>query len=248
MGNISILYANVLDDSTLAATNVATNSSVIYLADNRVSYQFASAITGTQTVIQIDQPGSSIDPWRYLVLAEHSMAGGTAVVLTYPNSLRTVPTVVFSGTLTADDPNVTDLGSEYSAQYIDVKLTASGVSSTVRAGELGLMRKFDSPRAPDINVPTKSNPKRTYIDLPNGERLSIRHASPGKVKSFRINGLTQAQAVSWLDIFEANEGIKLVILTDDEGETYPCYLNQVFVQDRELNIFSVELEFSQVKL
>jgi len=246
MGNISILYASVLDDSTFAATNVSTESSVIYLADDRLSYQFATS--GTDTVVQVDQPGSSIDPWRYLVLAEHSMAGGTAVVLTYPNSLRTTPTVLFSGTLTADDPNVTDLGSESSAQYIDVKLTASGVSSTVRLGELGLMRKFESPRAPDINVGTSTNPKRTFIDLPNGERLSIRHAGPGKIKSYRIRGLTQAQAGTWLDIFEANEGIKLVYLTDDEGETYPCYMKQMFVQDRELNLFSVDLEFSQVKL
>ena len=96
--------------------------------------------------------------------------------------------------------------------------------------------------------PPGAKDDRIEVDLPNGERRSIQHAKPARVKSFRITGLTQAEAQLWLDIYEATEGIKLVILVDDESKTYPTIMNKVLPKSRELNNFSVDLEFVEIKL
>ena len=111
-----------------------------------------------------------------------------------------------------------------------------------------LLTEFQSPKAPSVNVPTKVNPNRTFIPLPNGERRSIQHAQPVRLKSYRVTGLTQAEAQSWLDVFNANEGIRLVIVSDDEDETYPSLMNTELPKNRELDNFTVDLEFVEIKL
>ena len=89
---------------------------------------------------------------------------------------------------------------------------------------------------------------QTIIALPNGERRSISHGSPSRTKSYRITGLTQAEAQSWVDVFEANEGIRLVILDDDQSAVYAGYLNKMLPQSREQDIFSIDLEFVEIRV
>jgi len=210
-----------------------------------LSFKFATE--GAQTTVQIDQPSDDVKDFQFLALIDHNCAGGTAIVKTYPTDARLTPTAIISGTIGSDDPYLFDAGSVQSGkQYIDVELDMG--TGTMSIGELALFTKFDSPRAPLVNVPTKLVPKRTYIDLPNGERRSLRHAEPARVKSYRVSGLSQIQAESWLQIYGENEGIKLVILTDDEEETYPAIMSKALPKSRELDVFSVELEFTEVPI
>ena len=228
----------------MSATNVATNGSAIYLYDDRLSFKFATS--GDTTTIEIDQPAGDIKDFQFLALVDHNCAGGTAIVKTYPTGSRITPTTIISETVSSDDPYIFDAGSVQSGkQFIDVEL--SGTES-LSIGELALLTKFDSPRAPLINVPTKIVPKRTFIDLPNGERRSLRHAQPARVKSYKISGLSPAQAESWLEIYGETEGIKLIILTDDESETYPVIMSTALPKSRELDNYSVDLEFAEVPI
>lgn len=234
-----------MEGSEVTATNVATGSSALYLYDDRLSFKFAS--TGTSTVVEVDQPANNVRAFRYLTITDHDLDGGTAVVRTYATANRVTPDAVISGSITSADPMIFDAGSFQSGkQFIDVELTSSGLPMTV--GEVGLLSKFDSPRAPTINVPTKVVPRRTFIDLPNGERRSISHAQPGRVKSYRITGLTQAQVTEWIDIYEASEGIRLLILSDDEEIIYPVVMNKALPKTRELDNFSVDVEFVEIRL
>ena len=232
-----------MDGATVTATGVAEGGSALYLYDDRLSFKYATE--GPQTTIQIDQPADEVKDFQFLALIDHNCAGGTAVVKTYPSDARLTPTAIISGTVGSEDPYLFDAGSVQSGkQYLDVELDVG--TGDMSIGELGLFTKFDSPRAPLINVSSKLIPNRTYIDLPNGERRSIRHAEPARVKSYRVSGLSRIQAESWLQIYGENEGIKLVLLTDDEDETYPAIMDKALSKARELNLYSVELDFTEV--
>lgn len=229
----------------MTATGIVENGSAIYLYDDRLSFHCATE--GAQTTVQIDQDADDIKDFRYLILMSHNCAGGTAIVRTYPTDARLTPTVIISGAIGSDDPYIFDAGSVQSGkQYIDVELQMGESSASI--GELGLYSKFDSPRAPLINVSSKLTPNRTYIDLPNGERRSIRHAEPTRLKSYRVSGLSRAQSESWLQVYGETEGIKLVILTDDEDQTYPAIMSKALPKSRELDIYSVELDFMEVPI
>ena len=176
----------------MTATGIAANGSAIYLYDDRLSFKCATE--GAQTTVQVDQPSDDVKDFQFLALIDHNCAGGTAIVKTYPTDARLTPTAIISGTIGSDDPFLFDAGSVQSGkQYIDVELDVSdvGATATMSIGELALLSQFDSPRAPLVNVPSKLVPKRTYIDLPNGERRSLRHAEPARVKSYRVSGLSQ---------------------------------------------------------
>jgi len=235
-----------LDGSTVTATGVATGSSAVFLFDNRLSFAFAT--TGSETTVAVDQLTGNVQDFRFLALIDHDLAGGSAIVKTYPTSSRVTPTAIISGTITSSDPMIFDAGSVQSGkQFIDVELTASG-TNTMKIGELGLFSQFTSPRAPSVNVPTRISPRRVFIDLPNGERISISHAQPVRVKTFRITGLTEAQVQTWIDVYDSAQGIKLVILVDDESSVFPTIMNKLLPTTRELDNFSVDLEFTEIRL
>ena len=67
-------------------------------------------------------------------------------------------------------------------------------------------------------------------------------------KQYAIPGLTFEQAREWIDLFRGNEGAELVVLTDDEGETYPALLNQELQVNTTARIVSLGLEFTEVRL
>lgn len=246
MANVSIYYNNALIGSEMTATEMETLSSVHFAADNRISYK--TTATGAHTNIEIEQPGNAIQEFRYLVLVDHTMAGGEAVVRTYPTDSRVSETVAFSGTLSSDDPNVTDFGSVPSdVRYVDIELTASG-SNKASAGEIMLASKFTSPQYPGEGIPTTYTPRRTFIGFPNGEVASIRHGGTVRQKTYTIPGLTLSEAEQWIDVFRGNEGAELVVLSDDEGETYPAYMNQELGVNNTANRIDLALVFREVKL
>ena len=106
MANLSLYHQNILSSASVTATELEALSSPRFLSDDRLSFKMTA--TGIHTLVQIDQPGSAVEPFEFLVLVDHAMSGGIAVVTTYPTAARVTPTVVFSGSLTADDPNVID--------------------------------------------------------------------------------------------------------------------------------------------
>ncbi len=211
--------------------------------------------SGTRSVFEVTQPVASgvsgFKTYQYAVLADHNLAGGEIRVEVFSDAARTSleATTILDSSISAEDPVIieTTSGLERTGdRYLTVNLT--GTNPTQSIGELMLVNKFDSPRAPLINVPSNTRPRRTYIDLPNGERRSIQHGQPSRVKNYRIGGLTEAQAQQWRDRFDANEGIRLITLTDDESETYVVLWNTALPRSRELDNFLVELEFIEVRL
>lgn len=246
MSNLSLYHQNILSDATVSGTELENLSSPTFLADNRLSFKLAA--TGTTTTIQIDQPTESVQDFQFFLLLDHSLGGGEAVLETFPTQARLSPTVVFSGTLSFDDPQVVDLGSvPTDQQFIDVSLTASGTNK-IQVGELMLASKFVSPQRPALGITTTYLPRRTFIELPNGERQSIKHAQTVRQKQYAIPGLTFEEATEWIDLFRGNEGAELVVLTDDEGQTYPAMMNQQLEANTTSRIVSLVLEFTEVKL
>lgn len=246
MSNVSIYHKNILGGgSTVSATNVESLSSAAFAHDDRLSFSFTT--TAQTTTFQIDQPSNNVREWRYLAFAEHTdLAGGTAIVKTYPTVSRVTPTVVISGTIPSDSVAIMDAGSTQNAQFIDVELTASG--STMSFGEMLLATKFDSPQRPGLGIETDHVPRRSFISLPNGERSSIKHAETVRIKRYNIPGMTLAQADTWSDLFDDGEGKELVILVDDREEIYPALMNQQITVTDNTNIVSIGLEFTEIKL
>lgn len=245
MSNLSLYHANILDGATLSATNLETLSSVRFATDQLASFKMTA--TGVQILMTIDQPGSAIDPFQYILLIDHTMGLGELVVRTYPTQSRATETVLFLGTLTSADPNIIDLGLQTGKQYIDVELTASGTNKA-SVGELMLAPKFDSPQRPQPEIETTYTPRRDTIELQNGEVVSIKHAETVRRKSYTILGLSQADVTLWIDIFKDNEGVELVVLVDDEGATYPAYMGQEFSTNKNATRFSITLSFTELKL
>lgn len=253
MSNISIYHNSVLDGATVTATGIADGSSASYVRDNLLSFKFATE--GTTTTFEIEQPVASgvsgLKSWEYLVLSDHNLAGASFTLDTWEDSGRSSGAVrVFDDNIPNEDPfifqNSTGLLRTGDGS-LQLTMVASG-SNTQSIGELMLVPKFDSPRSPLVSVPANTQLRRTFIDLPNGERRSIQHAQPARKKSYQISGLTQAQAQLWKAEFELNEGIRLIALTDDEGETYMVLWNTSLASSRELDIFSVNLEFMEIRL
>ena len=245
MSNISLYHANILDGATLTATELEDLSSVQFATDDLLSFKMTS--TGVHTLMEIDQPGSVIDPFQFLVLIDHTMTGGEVVVRTYPTVARSTETVLFSGTLTSDDPNITDLTAQTGKQFIDVELTARG-SNKASVGELMLATKFDSPQRPQLGITTTYIPRRDTIELQNGEVVSIKHAETVRKKEYTIPGLTLDDAALWIDLFKGNEGVKLVVLIDDEGDIYPAYMGQQLASNTTARRVSLSLIFTELKL
>jgi hypothetical protein len=248
MANLFLYHANILcnADLTISGGNIESSSSPYYAADDRLSYKLTA--TGVATTIRIDQPGSAIDPFRYLVLIDHNMVSGTAVVSTYTNAARTTATVVFSGSVGSDDPSVTDLGSVLTGkQYVDVRLIGSG-STHPSVGELMLASIFTSPQRPQLGIDTNYQPRRTFIEFPNGEVGTIRHGGTVRQKSYVIPSLSLTDAALWIDLFKDGEGAELVVLSDDEGDVYPAYMNQTLSMNTSARKVSINLTFTEVKL
>ena len=245
MANLTLYHNNVLIGSEISASEMEDLSSPYFLADDRLSFKMTA--TGIHTTIQIDQPGSAIDPFQYLVLVDHTMTGGEVVVRTFPTDARATETVLFSGTLTSADPNVIDLTLQTGKQYIDVELTASGINKA-SAGELMLASLFESPQRPQEGINTQYLPRRTFIALENGEVVSIKHAETVRQKEYVIPGLSLDDAGLWIELFKDNEGAELVVLNDDEGDTYPAYMNQNLGMNTTARRVSIGLTFVEVKL
>ena len=246
MSNLSLYHQNILSTATVSATQLEPLFSPRFLADDRLSFKLAA--TGTMTTIQIDQPTGSVQDFQFFLLLDHSLGGGEAVIETFPTQARLTPTVIFSGTLSFEDPGIVDLGSvPPDRQFVDVSLTASGTNK-VQVGELMLASKFESPQRPALGITTRYLPRRTFIELPNGERQSIKHAETVRQKQYAIPGLTFEQAREWIDLFRGNEGAELVVLTDDEGETYPALMSQQLEANTTSRIVSLAVEFTEVKL
>ena len=247
MSNLFLYHNNVLADATLVSGSEQESlSSAQFLCDDRLSFKYTA--TGTHSLIKIDQASSAIDPFRYLVLVDSTLSGGTAEVRTYPTEARSSATIIYSGNLTFEEPKVIDLGSvPAQLQYVDVELTTSG-GLRLTIGELMLASRFESPRYPAPGIVTDYLPRRTFIDLQNGERQSIRHAAVVRHKVYALQGLDEDGAAEWVEIFDANEGARLVVLTDDEGDTYPALLKDTLSTNKTATRFDLGLEFTEVKL
>jgi len=243
-GTFSIYHSSALaGDTALAASGTAPGSSPAYVADSRLSYKFTTL--GAQAVLEADQVDTEVRPFQYLILMDHNLTGGIFEITTYPTGARVTPTGVASGTVSVDDPFIYDVGSAINAQFIDVSFTTlSGIDISV--GEVMLASKFDSPRGPSVLVPTRVVPRRQFIDMPNGERQSIRRGGNARIKSYTIPGLTLAQADSWIERFGENAGAELVVLEDERGDVYPAMMNQELSYERERNLVSLSLQFTEV--
>ena len=176
------------------------------------------------------------------------MTGGEAVVRTYPTEDRLTPNPVISGTITDDDPMIFDAGSiPLNTRYVDITLTASG-TEVVNVGEVMLVTKFDSPQRPALGITTDYLPRRTPIEMPNGELQSVRHGGVSRVKTYRIPSMSISEADQWIDLFTDEEGASLVVLVDDVGDTYPARMNQELRADKEATRISIDLNFSEINL
>ena len=84
--------------------------------------------------------------------------------------------------------------------------------------------------------------------MANGERQTIRHGGVCRRKVYSLRLLTAEQIAEWVDVFSDNEGARLVVLTDENADTYPALMSEsLSVSDDELR-FDVQLEFLEVKL
>lgn len=247
MSNLALYHHNVLADAVVVSGSEQDSlSSTQYLFDDRVSFKYTA--TGTHTIVALDQPASAIEPFRYLVLVDSTLSGGSAIVRTYPTAARSSATTVFSGNLTFEEPKVIDFGSvPAQLQYVDVELTTSG-SQRLSIGELMLASRFDSPRYPAPGIVTDYLPKRTVINLPNGERQTIRHAAVARRKAYTLQSLDADGIAQWVEVFDENEGARLVILSDENGDTYPALMQETLTTSDDASRFDVALEFFEVKL
>lgn len=235
MSNITVYHDNALKGSTVTATNLDSSSSPAYLYDDRLSFKYTT--TAYNTRISVTQPSNDSRSYRYLVLADHN-ATGTAVF--------TSGSVLFSGSVNGD-PAVIDLGTTTSGQSFTIDVFQNSTTSTLSIGEIGVMSRFTSTQAPAPGIATERVPRRTFIELPNGERQSIQHGGVSRIKTY---GLTAklGDLDEWVDLFNENEGVELVILTDDDGDTYPCLFNQTFGINKSKGVVSATLEFQEVRL
>ena len=252
MANIALYHTNVLNtDATVTTTGLTSNSEVAYVYDDRLSFKFVNA--GSAIRIQIDQPSGSILPWEYVAICNHtSLAGGEVTVFKYDTSLRnTAPTNTASGVISSDNPFVLQnlSGAVRSAdQFIDIEITGPVFGQTWNIGELMLVPKFTSPQRPGVGIATDYLPRITFIPMPNGERQTIKHAETSRKKTYTIPGLSIAEAQEWVEVFLANEGAHLVILEDDRGDKYPCFMATSLTVDDVALTASIELVFEEVKL
>ncbi len=248
MANISIYHDNILiEAATVSGTGINSSSSVIYAKDNRLSFKLIAATD--DLTLHVNQSTANIQSYQYLVISNHtSLAGGTAIVESFGAIDRSSPSVVISGTIPDTDPAIMNAGSIQSGhQFVDIELQASG-AGIASAGEVMLATLFESPQRPGIGIQTNYIPRRDFFIMPNGEKQSVKHGGVVREKTYTIPGLNAADATLWIDIFKENEGAELVVLIDDEGNTWPAYMNQTLTVNDEALTISIELQFTEVKL
>jgi hypothetical protein len=209
-----------------------------------LSFKFTT--TAGTTAIQIDQQSASTQAFRFLILSDHDLENGIAVLKTYPTASRTTPTVVITGTISGD-PAIFDAGSDQIATFVDIDLTASGTQTSMSLGEVLVARRFGSPQLPALGISTDYVPRKTFVSMPNGERQSIQHGGVSRQKRYLIPGMDFSTAAGWIDLFN-DEGDELVILQDDEGAIYPALMGQQLSVNKLAKVVSVNLEFEEVRL
>ena len=77
-----------------------------------------------------------------------------------------------------------------------------------------LASRFESPERPALGITTNHIPRRTFLNTPNGERISVRHGGTVRQKHYTIPGLSFAEASQWIDLFRGGEGTELIGLDD----------------------------------
>ena len=246
MANIQVLHNNALSAGTTTSSGIGTGSSVTYLSDNRASFKYTTA--GSEDEIQLDQDSANVIVFTDLAISDHNLAGSTITFTSYTDSGRGSPTVEVSAQeIPNEDPFVLSLSAFTDYQNVDIDIAVSG-SNTASVGELGLYQRFASPISPGVGIRTNEIPRATFVLLPNGERQTITHGGVVRNKIYTIGGLSIAQANEWVDVFTNNAGAQLVILDDERGDTYPCMMMQEMAINDTVNILSVSLEFTEVKL
>jgi hypothetical protein len=246
MANLFVYHNNVLADAALVSGSEQVDlSAASYLCDDRLSFKFTA--TGTHSHVRVDQAGSDVDPFTQLVLIDHTMSGGLAVLTTSPDQARSSAVVAFSGSVGFVDPAVITFALPSDRRYIDLDLTASG-GQQLQVGELMLGSRFESPRYPAPGIPTLRLPRRSFIELQNGERQSVRHASVVRQKTYTLESMDADGMAEWVELYDANEGARLVVLTDDEGDTYPALMSTQLASNNDASRFTLTLEFLEVRL
>jgi len=247
MSNISVYHDSALGGgSTLTATGVGTNSSVEFLADDRLSFKYVTA--GGEAEIQVDQPAANVRIFTDLAIVDHNLDGSTFTLTSYTDSGRGSPTVEISAQeIPNEDPFIINIGTLTNYQNFDIDITVSG-GGTASVGEWMAATKFTSPVRPAIGIRTDYIPRQTFVILPNGERQAIKHAETIRKKTYIVDGLPIAEAQQWVTVFTTGEGAALVILEDDVGDTYPALMDTQLTINDSTKIVSIELIFEEVKL
>lgn len=252
MANIFVYGPNILGEGTqVTATGVAVNSSASYLHDDRLSFKFVAA--GSETTVLVNPP--ELRGWNQVVLVDHEgLAGGDYTVWGADDISRVSQLVLASGTIGSATPFAIDVTNEFSDsgdqsyRYIDVRLRGPIPGDPWTLGELVIAHKFASPQRPSIGIETRYLPRATFIELPNGERQTLKHAEVARVKRYTIPGMTLEDAHKWSDLFLENQGSGLVVLEDDEGNIWPALMGTDLTVNDESKIVSLALTFIEVSL
>ncbi len=248
MANISVFHDSILTGgSFVTATGIDANSSAAYLRDDRLSFKFVTS--GTNTTVSIDQQVANNRSFTDLILADHNIDGGTISVTSFTNAGRgSATTELAEINIPNEDPFIVAMdGALTNTQFVDIDIAASG-TNTMSIGEVQLSTKFTSPQRPAIGIRTTYIPRMTVITLLNGEKQTIKHAETSRRKEYTIGGLTIAEAAQWSDLFIANEGAGLVVLSDDVGDEFVCMMNTELTVSDDSKIVSIDLTFEEIKL
>jgi hypothetical protein len=256
MANISIYHDSVLDGAHVTATGTLVGSSATYLKDNRLSFPYQS--TSNQDTVDINQPVASGSPglkaYEYLVISDHDLGTDQVTIsgLAWEDTNRDTGTVIVIDQVVPNtDPAIVPLLGlvpRVGDGSIQLNITRDTTSATLNMGELQLVSKFTSPQSPGIGITTEYMPHRTSNSLPNGERQSVKHGEVTRKKTYTIGGLSLSEAAEWVDVYQTNDGSKMVMLEDDVGDTYPCLMSTSLTINDEVKIVTLSIEFQEVKV
>lgn len=254
MSNISVYNDSVTDGASVTATNVANGSGISYLHDDRLSYKFIT--TGTESEVQINLPVASgvagFKPYEYIILSDHNLQGGVIEVFESPTISRTIKnSTILSSDVPDTDPVIIQTTSAVERtgdQFLTVSLEGGGAATFLSIGEMLIVPKFTSPQRPGIGIQTEYIPRTRYFKMATGERQSIKDAETCRKKTFRVGGLSYDQATEWIDLYTNNEGKKLVVLEDDVGDTYTCFMEAQLTVNDQSKIVEITLIFEEIKL
>jgi len=247
MTTIAVYHDSALSGgSTLASSGIASNSSVAYLSDDRLSFKYVTA--GSEDEIQVDQDSTNVRQFTDIIFSDHNLDGSTFTLTSYTDSGRGSPTVEINAQeIPNEDPYIKNVGTLTDYANFDIDIAVSG-SQTASVGEILAATKFTSPIGQAIGIQTQEVPRTTFVLMPNGERQSVTHGAVVRVKQYRVGGMTIDEANLWVDVFTNNAGAQMVILEDDRGDTYPCMMNQELTVSDNSKILSISLEFIELKL